>query len=135
MAHLESEIKGLEQNTESLRPELGTPLKTGLSAQENQQINTLTTEINEVKQNLTTLNNQRAELEGRKNQLQIELSEGSVKRKEEVNRRLNEIQRSETVESLQSQQRRLDFIGKEIERLSRRQQGLCHPPFPQCSAH
>lgn len=58
----ESEIKLLEQKMESRKAELGTPLKTGLSPQENQQILTLTKEIDQLKEELAGVNKQRTEV-------------------------------------------------------------------------
>ena len=62
LAHLESEIHVTTQKMEAYKGEIGTPLKTGLTAQENQEVTALSKDIDTKKQQLSTLNNERAQV-------------------------------------------------------------------------
>lgn len=63
------------------------------------------------------------QLEMRKSRLQIEI-EGAEKRKEELARRVTDIQRAETGETLQTEKRRQQALAEQLKDLTERQAGV-----------
>ncbi|CAL1707049.1 unnamed protein product [Somion occarium] len=122
---LENELNGLNSKLEGYRAELATPLATGLSAAEEEQIEELGKEIEQRRKQLVELGKKKNEFGSRKNLLEIELNENLRRRREELRGKIEALGESEagdasSAEELEARVRELKNLNNTIEALTKK---------------
>lgn len=126
---LESELASLERKVQAYREEMASPLATGLSEEEEEEIENLGREVEQRQRQVLEFAKTKNELGKRKNMLEIELNESLRRRREELKTKIETLGEAEAgdssaAENLVSKQRELEKLNRSIDALQRRAQEL-----------
>ncbi|SCV71055.1 BQ2448_3817 [Microbotryum intermedium] len=128
---LRADARNLTQERDAYQQELGTPMVQSLTSQEQAQVAQLNIEVDRQKKELARLSETLADVAGRKNLLEIDLSENLRRRREELRSRIEafgtggeakDVQEG-TGEDVEARKRQLKALGKQIEELTSKLDG------------
>ncbi|KRY92681.1 putative NADH dehydrogenase [ubiquinone] iron-sulfur protein 2, mitochondrial [Trichinella pseudospiralis] len=126
LSSLESTLQQLEAQKESLNRDLGSEMLSQLTADEQSSLEELNRRILTLKESAKVLFNERSELETEKNRLENQLQKNLLRKKEELQLRLQEISMADRTQSLDSHQSELLIVTQRITEISRRMGELEH---------
>ncbi|SGY80329.1 BQ5605_C008g05358 [Microbotryum silenes-dioicae] len=126
LATLRADARNLTQERDAYQAELRTPMVQSLTAQEQAQVAQLNVEVDRLKKELARLSESLADVAGRKNLLEIDLSENLRRRREELRSRIETFgtggaakdAQEGTGEDVELRKRELKALGKQIEDLT-----------------
>ncbi|PPR05869.1 hypothetical protein CVT24_006623 [Panaeolus cyanescens] len=125
---LETEITGLDTKVAGYEQEIRTPMTNSLTGAEEQQIVSLGKEVERRRKSMVELSKRKAELEGRKNMIEIELKERLRRRKEEIKFKLDAMEEREvdssSTDDLESRMRELKALNQSIASLNKKIAGV-----------
>ncbi|KRY36192.1 Structural maintenance of chromosomes protein 3, partial [Trichinella spiralis] len=126
LSSLESTLQQLEAQKESLNRDLGSEMLSQLTVDEQSSLEELNRRILKLKESAKVLFNERSELETEKNRLENQLQKNLLRKKEELQLRLQEISMADRTQSLDSHQSELLIVTQRITEISRRMGELEH---------
>ncbi|KAH8083787.1 structural maintenance of chromosome protein 3 [Cristinia sonorae] len=120
---LESELDGLKAKLEGYNKELNSPMANGLTAEEENNIETIGRLVEERQKKLVELGKRKSELGGRKNLGEIELNESLRRRRDELRAKIENLGAasegdSNSAEDLDARERELKALNTNITNLS-----------------
>ncbi|KDE07866.1 hypothetical protein MVLG_01960 [Microbotryum lychnidis-dioicae p1A1 Lamole] len=126
LATLRADARNLTQERDAYQAELRTPMVQSLTVQEQAQVAQLNVEVDRLKKELARLSESLADVAGRKNLLEIDLSENLRRRREELRSRIETVgtggaakdAQEGTGEDVELRKRELKALGKQIEDLT-----------------
>ncbi|KAF7304687.1 Structural maintenance of chromosomes protein [Mycena kentingensis (nom. inval.)] len=121
---LEAELGGLDAKLAGYQSELQSPLTKGLTDSEEQDLVSLSEEVERRRKDMIELTKARNQAEGKKNALEIELNERLRRRRDELNSKLDELgdptDDASSADDLAARERELRKLKKSIESLTKK---------------
>ncbi|KAJ6455782.1 structural maintenance of chromosome protein 3 [Mycena sanguinolenta] len=125
---LEAELGSLDAKLAGFNNELSSPLTKGLTDQEEQDVVTLTDEVEKRRKDMVELGKSKNKLEGKKNAIEIELNERLRRRRDELNLKIDELGQpgddASSADDLESRTRELRSLNKSIQTLTTKTQEM-----------
>ncbi|KAF8212443.1 RecF/RecN/SMC protein [Mycena galopus ATCC 62051] len=124
---LEAELGTLDAKLAGFNNELSSPLTKGLTDQEEEDVVTLTDEVEKRRKDMVELGKSKNKLEGKKNAIEIELNERLRRRRDELNLKIDELGQpgddESSADDLESRTRELRTLNKSIQTLTTKTAG------------
>ncbi|KAJ3807263.1 RecF/RecN/SMC [Lentinula lateritia] len=124
---LEAELASLQTKHTGYEAELKTPMMQSLSAEEQKLIETLGVEVEQKRRELVELAKAKTSLESKKNAIEIELNERLLRRREEIQTRIDllaEPEASDTADDLEARLKELESLDHAITSWTTRSQSM-----------
>ncbi|KAG7088666.1 hypothetical protein E1B28_012638 [Marasmius oreades] len=126
---LETELSELETKISGYQNELKTPLTQDLSAEEEQLIENLGKEVEKRRKDMVQLAKRKAEVEGKKNSIEIELNERLRRRRDEIRLKLDALIEPEgddstSADDMEAKAKELEHLVHSISTLTRKSQAM-----------
>ncbi|OJJ47288.1 hypothetical protein ASPZODRAFT_15969 [Penicilliopsis zonata CBS 506.65] len=122
LRNIESNLAALNDQVKAFEGELSSPFQKSLSNEEEAMLDTLSTTVQELRQQYSELSSQRSELETRKSVLEVELRENLNPRLDQLVSQDLDMADDSAQGNLKETQRELKRLGKALEKLSARLQ-------------
>ncbi len=120
--NVEASIKTLGDQQNSYEAEQSSEFKKALTADEEQQLEDLSSSVQQLRKQYAELSANRSELEGRKSTLEVELRENLHQRLEQLNAQEGEVSEGNSKSSLKEAQRELAKVEQAIEAVQKKLQ-------------
>ncbi|KAJ7752052.1 structural maintenance of chromosome protein 3 [Mycena metata] len=125
---LEAELGSLEAKLTGYNNEIKSPLTKGLTDQEEEDVVSLTDEVEKRRKDMVELGKSKNKLEGRKNAIEIELNERLRRRRDELKAKVDELGEpdddSASADDLETRTRELRTLNKSIQSLTKKTQEM-----------
>ncbi|KAJ7905296.1 structural maintenance of chromosome protein 3 [Mycena olivaceomarginata] len=124
---LEAELGSLDTKLAGYSNELKSPLTKGLTDEEEEDLVTLSEEVEKRRKDMVELGKSKNKLEGKKNAIEIELNERLRRRRDELKLKIDELGQpgddTSSADDLESRTRELRTLNKSIQTLTKKTQG------------
>uniref|UniRef100_A0A914V280 Structural maintenance of chromosomes protein 3 n=1 Tax=Plectus sambesii TaxID=2011161 RepID=A0A914V280_9BILA len=120
LLQLESRLREIEARKENYQKQLNTPLLSQLSAEEQDEVAAIQTEIKELKKKLDRVTKERATLEVEKNKLDNQLQTNLLRKRESLQAKIQDITIEEKRHTLETQQSELQTVNQRLNEIGKR---------------